>query len=191
MGVRIGVNLLLGEKKLSRAIFLDRDGVINRAVVREGKPYPPENLAALEILPGVPDAMRLLRDAGWLLVVVTNQPDVARGTALRADVEEINQYLQGHLPINKIYTCYHDSIDCCSCRKPSPGAILYAAKIYEVDLSNSYMIGDRWSDIEAGERAGCKTIFIDHRYSEKRPLKFDYKATSLNEAAIWILEGKL
>ena len=172
---------------MKRAVFLDRDGVINRAAVLDGKPYPPPNLEALEILPGVTQALQSLREAGWLLIVVTNQPDVARGTALLADVEAINQYLQQCLSIDEFRTCYHDNIDECSCRKPLPGALFAAANAHGISLSSSYMVGDRWRDIEAGERAGCKTIFLDYGYKEKRPQNFNHRAQSLSEAAYIIL----
>ena len=172
---------------MQKAVFLDRDGVINRAVVRDRKPYPPANLAALEVLPGVWGAMQSLRNAGWLLIVITNQPDVARGTTLRADVEGINQYLQQCLPIDEIRTCYHDSEDGCACRKPLPGALLAAAKTFDIDLAVSYMVGDRWRDVEAGKRAGCKTIYIDYGYAEKQPEVVNHRVQSLTEAADIIL----
>lgn len=172
---------------MRKAIFLDRDGVINRALVRDGKPYPPADLASMEILPGVDVATQALHDAGWLLIVVTNQPDVARGTTTRAEVEAINHYLQQTLTIDEFRTCYHDSDDNCNCRKPLPGALLAAAKTHDIDLSASYMIGDRWRDIEAGERAGCKTIFIDYGYAEKQPVIVNRRVQSLLEAARIIL----
>jgi D-glycero-D-manno-heptose 1,7-bisphosphate phosphatase len=171
-----------------RAVFLDRDGVINRAIVRDGKPYPPQKLEALEVLPGVADALKSLHEAGWLLIVVTNQPDVSRGLIDRADVEAINQYLRSFLPIDEFRTCYHDSDDRCACRKPSPGALIAAAAAYEIDLPSSYMVGDRWRDVEAGERAGCKTIFLDYNYGEKQPIAVDYRVSSLVEAAEIILK---
>jgi D-glycero-D-manno-heptose 1,7-bisphosphate phosphatase len=174
---------------MRRAVFLDRDGVINRAMVRGGKPYPPSNLAAVEILPGVNDAMQSLHRAGWLLIVVTNQPDVARGTISLVEVESINLHLQSQLPIDDFRTCYHDSGDGCNCRKPLPGAILAAANSYDIALAASYMVGDRWRDIEAGERAGCKTIFIDYGYAEKQPERFNHRVHSLAEAAHIILRG--
>lgn len=176
---------------MRRAVFLDRDGVINRAVVLEGKPYPPSNLTAVEILPGVSDAMQSLHGAGWLLIVVTNQPDVARGTIPIAEVESINLYLQSQLPIDDFRTCYHDSGDGCNCRKPLPGAILAAANSHDIELAASYMVGDRWRDIEAGERAGCKTIFIDYGYAEKQPARFNHRVHSLAEAAHVILRGAI
>jgi len=172
---------------MKRAVFLDRDGVINRATVLDGKPYPPSDLTELEILPGVGEAMELLREAGWLLIVVTNQPDVARGTTPRSDVEAINAHLQRCLPIDEFRTCYHDSSDGCNCRKPLPGALLAAADEHGIDLASSYMVGDRWRDTEAGERAGCKTIFLDYGYNEKQPETFNHRVRSLAEAADIIL----
>lgn len=189
MGICGQISLKSGMRQMKRAVFLDRDGVINRAIVRDGKPYPPADLAALEILPGVADALQSLHKAGWLLIVVTNQPDVARGTTLRADVEAINAHLQHRLPIDEFRTCYHDSTDGCNCRKPLPGALLAAADAHGVDLASSYMVGDRWRDTEAGERAGCKTIFLDYGYDEKQPEKFNHRVRSLAEAAQIILGG--
>jgi D-glycero-D-manno-heptose 1,7-bisphosphate phosphatase len=172
---------------MRRAVFLDRDGVINRAIVRNGKPYPPKNISALEILPGVSAAMQLLHNAGWLLVVVTNQPDVARGTISKAVVETINAELQKRLPIDDFRTCYHDSGDACDCRKPLPGALLAAADAHGINLVSSYMVGDRWKDIAAGERAGCKTIFLDYGYTEEQPANFNHRVRSLAEAVGIIL----
>jgi D-glycero-D-manno-heptose 1,7-bisphosphate phosphatase len=172
---------------MRRAVFLDRDGVINRAMVRNGKPYPPANLAEMEILPGVGDAMAALRAAGWMLVVVTNQPDVARGTTPRADVEAINHFLQQQLPIDEFRTCYHDGGDGCRCRKPLPGALLDSARVNDIDLATSFMVGDRWRDTAAGVSAGCKTIFIDYGYDEKQPEKVDFRVKSLADAANIIL----
>ena len=172
---------------MRRAVFLDRDGVINRAMVRDGKPYPPANLAEMEILPGVLDALTKLHNAEFMLIVVTNQPDVARGTTPMASVEEINHYLYSCLPIDEFRTCYHDSGDGCDCRKPLPGAIMAAAIQHGIALGGSYMVGDRWRDIEAGQRAGCKTIFIDYGYDEKQPESVNYRVRSLKEASQFIL----
>jgi len=172
---------------IKRAVFLDRDGVINRAIVRDGKPYPPADLTELVILPGVADAMNSLHEAGWLLIVVTNQPDVARGITQISDVEEINLSLQQSLQIDEFRTCYHDNSDKCNCRKPLPGSLLAAANDHGIDLPSSYMVGDRWRDTEAGERAGCKTIFLDYGYDEKQPDNFNHRVRSLAEAADIIL----
>lgn len=172
---------------MKRAVFLDRDGVINRAIVREGKPYPPASLLELEILPGVYEALKMLHDANYLLIVVTNQPDVARGMTRRQDVEQINNFLSIQLPIDQVKTCYHDNFHKCSCRKPLPGALLAAAQEHRIELSESYMVGDRWRDVEAGASAGCKTFFINYGYAEENQVKPDYIIFSLLEAARIIL----
>lgn len=172
---------------MRRAVFLDRDGVINRAIVRDGKPYPPASLAELEILPGVNEALQKLHDANYLLIVVTNQPDVARGFAKREDIEQINTFLSSQLPIDDFKTCYHDNGDKCICRKPLPGALFEAAKKHNIDLSKSFMVGDRWRDIEAGASAGCKTFFINYRYAEQKPDTPDFIVSSLLEVKKIIL----
>ena len=170
-----------------RAVFLDRDGVLNRAWVREGRPYPPDTLEKFEILPGVPAALSRLHDAGFLLTGATNQPDVARGTQRRDLIEAMNARLMDESPITAILVCYDDSDDSPR-RKPNPGLLLDAAKQYGIDLAASFMVGDRWKDIEAGRRAGCRTIFIDRAYTERRPdPDADHVAFDLGEAANWIL----
>lgn len=172
---------------MQRAIFLDRDGVINKAIVRDGKPYPPATLEELVILPGVKNALENLKIAGYLLIVITNQPDVARGITKKETVEEINTYLASVLCIDEFRICYHDSNEGCNCRKPHPGALIDAARKHHIDLEMSYMVGDRWRDVEAGQRAGCKTFFIDCGYAEKQPENADFSVRSLFEAAEIIL----
>jgi D-glycero-D-manno-heptose 1,7-bisphosphate phosphatase len=172
---------------MRRAVFLDRDGVLNRAIVRDGKPYPPSQLDELEVLPGVPEALDALHRAGWLLIVVTNQPDVARGTTSRSQVEAINDRLRGGMHIDEFRTCYHDGSDGCDCRKPAPGAILAAAHTHGIDLGASFMVGDRWRDVQAGQRAGCRTVFIDYGYSEPQPEGADFTVHDLPQAARIIL----
>jgi D-glycero-D-manno-heptose 1,7-bisphosphate phosphatase len=153
----------------ARAVFLDRDGVLNRALIRNGKPYPPSSLAEFEVLPGVPEALLRLRQAGFRLIVVTNQPDVARGTTSRKAVDELNQLLRSRTAVDDIRVCFHDEQDNCACRKPKPGLLVEAARQHGIDLHASWMVGDRWRDIAAGQAAGCRTVFIDHGYDEKRP----------------------
>lgn len=171
-----------------RAVFLDRDGVLNRAIVHNGKPYPPATLAEFEIPPDAPDALASLKAAGFLLIGVTNQPDVARGTQRREVVEAINAALLAALPLSEILVCYHDDRDGCSCRKPQPGLLLQAATGYTIALSASFMIGDRWSDVEAGYRAGCRTVLLDCDYRGRRVKRPpDCTVHSLSEAAAWIL----
>ena len=170
-----------------RAVFLDRDGVINRAIVRDGKPYSPDTFEDLEVLAGVPDALARLRLAGFRLVVVTNQPDVARGRQQRAVIDAMHARLAAELPIDDFRVCYHDDADGCACRKPKPGLLEPAAREGGLSLPASFMVGDRWRDVDAGRRAGCTTIFIDYGYAERRPDDPDVIVRSLPEAADWIL----
>jgi D-glycero-D-manno-heptose 1,7-bisphosphate phosphatase len=180
----------VGREVSQRAVFLDRDGVINRAVIRDGKPYPPSSLAELEILSSVPDALLRLKRAGYLLIVVSNQPDVARGTTTQAQVEAINTRLREELPIDEFRMCFHDGHENCSCRKPKPGMLLEAAAKWNVDLGKSFMVGDRWRDIDAANAAGCTAFFIDYGYNERVPAGPFHRVHSLGDAADLILNAK-
>jgi D-glycero-D-manno-heptose 1,7-bisphosphate phosphatase len=171
------------------AVFLDRDGVLNLPVLREGKPYPPARCEDLVLMPGVHEALSALRENGFLLYVVTNQPDVARGTQRRSEVEAMHAILRRELPLDGVYVCYHDDADACGCRKPGPGLLAAAAAQHGISLADSYMIGDRWRDVEAGRRAGCRTVWIHSGYSERGPsVSPDATVDSLTEAVHWILE---
>lgn len=178
----------MGVDDLSRrAVFLDRDGVVNRARVgTDGVSRPPSRLADVELLPGASAACRRLRAAGLLLIVVTNQPDVARGTQSREGVEEINAWVRAHASVDDVRVCYHDDADMCGCRKPAPGLLLDAARDWEIDLAASYLVGDRLSDIRAGERAGCMTIFVGENEGHRSVAS--HEARSLARAADWILD---
>lgn len=182
------VNVFVQMKQaMTRAVFLDRDGVINKAIVKDGKPYPPSDISEMVILPGVPEALQRLRSASFRLIVITNQPDVVRGTQTRENIEAMNAWLRTRLPLDEIRTCYHDDADNCSCRKPSPGLIMEAAKDSQLDLAQSFMVGDRWRDIEAGQRAGCTTFFVENGYSERQPEQPTFRVSSLFEAVDRIL----
>lgn len=172
-----------------KAVFLDRDGVLNRSIVRGGKPYPPGHLDELEIFPDAAEALARLRAGRFLLLVATNQPDVARGKQSRARVDALNAAIAEQLPIDGFLVCPHDDVDECLCRKPKPGLLLDGATQYGVELSRSYMVGDRWRDVEAGVAAGCRTILIDRGYTERESrLPPDFRAESLAAAADWILQ---
>lgn len=147
-------------------VFLDCDGVLNRAVIRNGRPYPPRTLDELQLVPGIVHSLNLLVSGGYILIGVTNQPDVARGTQTRPAVEALQTYLLDHLPLKEFFTCYHDDQDHCPCRKPKPGLILQGAEKYGSDLSKSWMVGDRWKDISAGKAAGLRTVFVNYCYDE-------------------------
>ncbi len=170
------------------AVFLDRDGVLNRAMVRDGKPYPPGSVAEMEILPGVGEALSSLRNAGFVNIVVTNQPDVGTGKQNREVVEAMHRRLKNELALDDIRVCYHTDADVCDCRKPRPGMLLQAAHDLDIDLGRSFMVGDRWRDVAAGRAAGCATtFFIDYGYSEKRPEPPFIGVKSLPEASARII----
>lgn len=172
----------------TRAVFLDRDGVLNRASIRDGKPFPPMSVRDLEILPHVLESLQQLKKRGFLLLVVTNQPDVARGKQTRSTVESMNQALQEKLPIDDVFVCYHDDADRCACRKPKPGLLLQAKSKYGLKLSDCFVIGDRWRDIDAGVRAGCVPIWIDYGYLERGPSSAPAATVrSTQEAVDWIV----
>jgi D-glycero-D-manno-heptose 1,7-bisphosphate phosphatase len=161
----------MGEHEIGRrAVFLDRDGVINKPMVREGRPHPPADVKGFELYEDVPAGCARLHAAGYLLVVVTNQPDVARGAQTRAAVDAMHRKLLDALPqIARVEVCWHAGIewaDPCDCRKPQPGMALRAAKALNIDLGQSFLVGDRWRDVDCGHAAGCRTVLIDRNYSE-------------------------
>ena len=179
----------MGIGEVTKAVFLDRDGVLNRFFLRDGVPRPPAGLDELEIYPDTADALCRLKQAGYLLIVVTNQPDIARGTQTRQVVDRINAALGEMLPIDEFVVCAHDNADSCLCRKPKPGMVLKAAARHAVDLGRSFLIGDRWRDIDCGAAAGVRTVFIDRGYRERAPEHApDFVAESLGDAAEWILD---
>ena len=173
-----------------RAVFLDRDGVLNRALTRDGKPYPPTTMEEFEILPGVVQACARLKQAGLLLVVITNQPDVGRGTLAQSTVEALHVYMRRQIALDRVEVCYHpgQGASDCDCRKPKPGMLLRAAAALAIDLKQSWMVGDRWRDIDAGHAAGCRTILIDYAYAEALRQAPDHRVNTLSEAADIILD---
>lgn len=178
----------MGERALIPAVFLDRDGVLNEPVVRDGRPYPPRDVSELRIVAGAPAEVERLRRAGFATIVVTNQPDVARKTTSRESVDEIHAGLRNAVRIDDVYACFHDDQDGCDCRKPLPGALVRAARERGLDLDRSFMIGDRWRDVDAGKAAGVRTILIDRNYRERPPSSPpDWIVTSLSEAVDRIL----
>ncbi len=173
-------------QKNRAAVFLDRDGTLNASIVREGKPLPPTTVAEFQLLPGVAEGCRQLHAAGYMLVVATNQPDVGRGTQSQAAVEALHARLQKLIPeIARIEVCYDAGGETppSPFRKPAPGMLLRAAKALELDLSRSWMVGDRWRDIDCGARAGCRTIFISRNYDEPLRHPPDFTVSNFAEAA--------
>lgn len=170
-----------------RAVFLDRDGVINRCQVRGGKPNAPRRLEDFRLLPGVGAAVRTLKDAGFLVIVVTNQPDIGNGLVDGSVVEAMHDRLRRRLDVDEIRMCPHRQDAKCACRKPKPGMLLAAAKHWRIDARGSFLVGDRSSDIIAGQAFGCYTVFIDRGYAEPQQATPDGYASSLPAAARLIL----
>ena len=171
------------------AVFLDRDGVLNDVVVIDGRPHPPESAADVIVRPDTIEACERLHEAGLLLVVVSNQPDIARGRQTREGVEAINDELRRRLPLDDVRICPHDDADQCSCRKPLPGLLVDGASKWNIDLEKSVMVGDRWRDVEAGRRAGCAVVLIKRDYAERSALPdADLVVADLHEAVPWILK---
>jgi len=177
----------VGGEALNRVVFLDRDGVVNAAIVRDGKPHPPDSVAETRILSDVPEALRMLKAAGFRLAIISNQPDVARGTQSEETVQAINAFLASQLPLDHFEICFHDESDGCDCRKPKPGLIHRSARALGGAAETGFVVGDRWRDIEAGRAAGCRTVWIDRGYNEKLPTDYDYRADTLLTAARWIV----
>jgi D-glycero-D-manno-heptose 1,7-bisphosphate phosphatase len=167
---------------MKRAVFLDRDGVINRSRMNNGVPKPPTSIEDVEIIDGVLEAIKTLQAHNFIPVVVTNQPDVSRGAITVEQVSRVNAHIGEIAGIQYFYVCFHDDTDICECRKPKPGLILRAASELKLTINQSFMVGDRWRDISAGQAAGCKNFFIDYSYLEKQPEMPYIKVASLLEA---------
>ena len=170
------------------AVFLDRDGVINKAIVKHGKPFAPRSMHEFQFTDGLFETISRLREGGFELVVVTNQPDIAKNITSESFVEEIHLEIAKTTGIQHFYVCKHIDEDNCDCRKPKPGLLLRATSDLNLDLTQSFLIGDRWRDIEAGNLAGCKTIFIDYGYREQEPLPPYIRVRSVSEASRKVLE---
>lgn len=184
MGVRAAVN------RAPRAVFLDRDGVLNHAIVRAGKPFPPTSASEMEIVEGAAACLGRLKEQGFRLLVVTNQPDVARGTQSMETIDAMHRALRNALPLDEILVCPHDDRDGCPCRKPAPGLLLEAQARLGIDLQRSFLIGDRWRDIDAGHAAGCRTVLLDFGYRERGPSRPPHsRVASLPQAVEWIIKN--
>ena len=176
---------------MKRAVFLDRDGVINRSIMIDGMPRPPVSNTDVEILDGVVEAIQILKAHNFVPVVVTNQPDVARGVTSQLQVHAINTCIGTATDIDYFYTCFHDDADLCDCRKPAPGLIHRAAMELNLDIPHSFLVGDRWRDISAGQAAGCQSFFINYSYPERLPEMPFTTVSSLLEATLIMIGEKL
>jgi len=171
-----------------KAVFLDRDGVIVVPEFREGRSFAPVRLEDYRFYPQVPGALARLKSAGYLLIVVTNQPEVGRGLIAEQVHAEMHRRLLASFPVDTIKVCRHTAADGCNCRKPKPGMLLEAARELGISLPDSYMVGDRASDVEAGRAAGCQTVFVDLGYTkEQRADRPSFIVSSIDQAADVIL----
>jgi D-glycero-D-manno-heptose 1,7-bisphosphate phosphatase len=166
---------------MTNAIFLDRDGIINQAIVYNNKPYPPACVAATKLVDGIKELCDYFIKKGFIIIGITNQPDVARKIQTWGEVQNINHYLMSKLPIQEIFTCFHDDDSNCQCRKPKPGLLIKAIEKYDVDIVTSWLIGDRKSDIDVGNKLILRTIFIDYGYDETKPTDADFTVNSVKE----------
>jgi D-glycero-D-manno-heptose 1,7-bisphosphate phosphatase len=178
----------MADKGTARAVFLDRDGVIVTPEFRDGRSFAPRTLDAFRLYESAPKCLRSLKEAGFLLVVVTNQPDVGNGLTPLATLEEMHRRMREALPIDDVRVCTHTRDEGCSCRKPRPGMLTNAANALGIALDRSFMIGDRESDVAAGRAAGCQTVFIDLDYAaEAKPRDAHFTVLSLEQATACIL----
>ncbi|CAA7612112.1 HAD-IIIA family hydrolase [Magnetospirillum sp. UT-4] len=175
-------------QRLSRAVFLDRDGVLNRSLVIDGKPYAPRRIEDFRLFPGTTAAVARLKAAGLVVIVVTNQPDIGNGLVDAATVAAMNARLRQRVPVDDILVCPHRQTDGCDCRKPKPGMLIEAAARHRIDRSRSFLVGDRASDIVAGQGAGCYTLYVRRGYAEASPQRPDACVRSLGQAVNVILD---
>lgn len=173
---------------VTRAVFLDRDGVLNANVQRGGRPVAPTSMADFRILPGVEEATRRLKELGFVLIVVTNQPDISTGRNSMATLDRMHEEMRRRLPLDDIKVCVHVDADGCHCRKPKPGMLLESARERDIEFVRSIVIGDRWRDIEAGRAVGCLTILVDGGEYREKPSTPDWTVRSLPEAVAYINE---
>jgi len=164
------------------AVFLDRDGTLNKAYIEKGLPISPSSLNKFKIIKGVKKSINRLKKLNFLCILITNQPDVSRGKISKKTVDKMNSYIKKEIKLDDMFVCYHDNQHNCSCRKPKPGLLVRASKKWKINFNKSFMIGDRWKDILAGKKVGCKTIFINNNYKNDKKVKADFTFTSLLNA---------
>lgn len=175
-------------KRNSRSVFLDRDGVINEVVFRDRKPVSPRTIEEFRFCEGVAEALQRLSVAGLRLLVVSNQPDIARGLLASSVLQSMNDRIVASLPVEHVLVCPHDDADNCACRKPKPGLLYELAASGGIDLSRSFLIGDSWKDIQAGQRAGCRTILLRRPYNKDVDAQF---VTDTLSQAVDLILGEL
>jgi D-glycero-D-manno-heptose 1,7-bisphosphate phosphatase len=173
---------------MKRAIFLDRDGVINKVIFKDGRVLSPRSIAEFDLSDDIEEFLATSRQFGFVNIVITNQPDIARGLISWDAVEAMHQFIKKSLPVDDIFVCPHDDTDNCNCRKPKHGMLLEAAAKWNIDLASSFLIGDQLKDIDAGNEAGCTTILIDYPYNAAA--KADFRVSHLSSAVELILRNE-
>ena len=173
---------MLKKNKTTKAIFLDRDGIINKVIMRNGEVSCPWKFNEFEIFPDAKPALKEFKKMGFLNIIFTNQPDVARGFLKMPELEKMHNFIIKELLADEIKFCPHDDSDNCSCRKPKPGLILQVAQKWGIDLEQSYVIGDSWKDIGAGKSAGCKTFLLNREYNKDTNCNHDFAVNNIEEA---------
>jgi len=174
---------------MSRAIFLDRDGVVNRVILKNGKPFSPRTVEEFALSEGIADFIVESRKAGFLNIIFTNQPDIARGLMDSKTLQAMHDFVRNNLVVDDIFICTHDNADDCLCRKPKPGMLTDAAGKWKIDLGGSFVIGDQWKDMDAGKIAGCTTILLDCPYNKN--VGCDFRVKNLRSALEIITHSKL
>lgn len=172
----------------NRALFIDRDGVVNEVILKDGEPCAPWNMEEFKILPDAAGAVKRAKNLGLLVIVCTNQPDVLRRMVRREDVEKMNRQIKEKLSVDDIFVCFHDDADNCDCRKPKPGMLIEASKKWDIELNSSFFVGDTWRDIDAGRNAGCRTILINTEYNQKNMPKSDFSVENLSSTVSLIAD---
>ena len=168
---------------------MDRDGVINELVDVGQGPTSPKRVDDFRFLPGVPEAVARLAKS-YAVVVVTNQPDIARGHMSSEQLDRMTELVRANLEVAAVYVCRHDDADRCGCRKPSPGLLLKAARELDLDLARSFFVGDSWRDMEAARRAGVRACYVGREEQDERVGVCDLAAADLAEAADHILASR-
>ena len=166
---------------MKKAIFLDRDGVINEPIFRDGninKPIAPWEIDEFKLFDNIINPLNIIKKMGYHIFIVTNQPDISKGILKISTIKKMNNIIMSKLPIDEIMFCPHLDSHRCVCRKPKPGMVNILAKKWEISLSDSFFIGDNWKDIECGKGAGCTTILLDKYYNKK--VNADYRVKNLS-----------
>src|SRR3989344_4070411 len=163
----------------NKALFLDRDGIINKIIARDDKQTSPRSFEEFELTPGIKEILKEFKNRGFLNIIITSQPEVERGLVTKEEIDKMHDFIKDNLLIDDLLVCFHDDYHNCDCRKPKPGLFFGSAKKWDVDLSKSFMLGDTHKDIRAGRSAGVKTILIDTFYNQE--VQPDYRIKNFGE----------